>query len=351
MSQLPRRSKGILLGLRDPLPWPEDRPFRILSIDGGGIRGILPATMLSEIEVRYLNGRCVGDYFDMITGTSTGGIIALGLSVGKTAKTILDLYIEYGSKVFPPARYNIFNIRKAWRWIQGAQHHRYDPTQLEGPLRGIFQSSKIGDAERRLCIPSFDGFTEVNVFKTPHHRDYKMDWKEDMVTVAMATAAAPTYFPVYKNGQRMFADGGVWANNPVMIGLVDALVCYQLQRRQVHILSLGTGDTEIKFSDGQILHGGLWDWKEIISSAMHLQSQNATGQAGLLIGRDQLIRLNAPPPTDGKKPIELDDYARASSELPGIAKNLIDDNGDVIRDRFLFAPADPYPAIYGPRAG
>lgn len=351
MSQPPRRSSGTLLGLREPLPWPEDKPFRILSIDGGGIRGILPATMLTELEARYLNGRCVGDYFDMITGTSTGGIIALGLSIGKTAKTILDLYNEHGDKIFPPARYNLLNLRKAWRWIQGAQHHRYDPTKLEGPLKHVFQSLKIGNAKRRLCIPSFDGFTEVNVFKTPHHGDYRMDWKEDMVTVAMATAAAPTYFPVYKSGQRMFADGGVWANNPAMIGLVDALACYRLQRRQVHILSLGTGDTEIKFNEGQILHGGLWDWKDIISSAMHLQSQNATGQAGLLIGRDQLIRLNAPPPPDGQKPIDLDDYARASAELPAIAKELIEENGNVIRDRFLFAPADPFPAFYGPRSG
>lgn len=350
MSQPARRSSGTLQGLRNPLPWPEGKPFRILSIDGGGIRGILPATILTELETRYLGGRCVGDYFDLITGTSTGGIISLGLSIGETANAILELYTKHGDKVFPPARFNLFNIRKAWRWIQGAQHHRYDPAQLECPLKRIFGSSKIGDAERRLCIPSFDGFTEVNVFKTPHHRDYKMDWKEEMVTVAMATAAAPTYFPVYKNGQRMFADGGVWANNPVMIGLVDALVCYQLQRRQVHILSLGTGDAEIQFSAGQILHGGLWDWAEIITSAMHLQSQNANGQAGLLIGRDQLIRLNAPPPLAGKKPIDLDDYARASAELPDIARKLIDDNGDAIRDRFLFAPADPYPAIYGPRA-
>jgi uncharacterized protein len=134
------------------------------------------------------------------------------------------------------------------------------------------------------------------------------------------------------------------------VALVDALVCYQLQRRQVHVLSLGTGDAETRFTEGQLLHGGIYEWKEIIMSAMHLQSQNATGQAGLLIGRDQLIRLNAPAPPSGKKPIDLDDYARASDELPSVAKKLIDDNGDIIRDRFLFAPADAYPAIYGPRA-
>jgi uncharacterized protein len=128
------------------------------------------------------------------------------------------------------------------------------------------------------------------------------------------------------------------------------LVCYKLQRRQVHILSLGTGDTEIKFTEAQLLHGGLFDWKEIIMSAMHLQSQNATGQAGLLIGRDQLIRLNAPQPPAGTKPIDLDDFARASTELPRIAKDLVDEFGEIVLNRFLFEPAEPYSAFYGSRA-
>jgi uncharacterized protein len=342
-----RRSSGTHQGLRKPLPWPEDKPFRILSIDGGGIRGILPAAILTELETRYLGGQCVGDYFDMIAGTSTGGIIALGLSVGKTAKTILNLYMERGPDVFPASRQN--RVAKAWRFIQNTQHHLYDADKLKGPLGNIFGSLTIGQSLRRLCIPTFDHFTEVNVFKTPHHPDYKIDWKEDMVTVAMATAAAPIYFPVYKSGQRMFADGGVWANNPVMIGLVDALACYEIQRRQVFILSLGTGDTEIAFTQGQILHGGFWHWYDIISSAMHLQSQNADGQAGLLVGRDQLFRLNAPRPASGKEPIELDDYARASAELPKIAAQLVDSNGHSIRDRFLSGPAEPFDAYYGPR--
>ncbi|SCB51243.1 Patatin-like phospholipase/acyl hydrolase [Bradyrhizobium shewense] len=285
----------------------------------------------------------------MIVGTSTGGIIALGLSIGKAASTILDLYMLNGSKVFPPTFWNFLKIRSAWRWTQAVQNHRYDPDILKALLDSVFGSLTVGNALRRLCIPSFDGFTEVNVFKTPHHKDYRLDWRESMLTVAMATAAAPTFFPVYRSGERMFADGGVWANNPVMIGLVDALVCYQLQRRQVHILSLGTGDTEMPFTKGQLLHGGLWDWKEIIMSAMHLQSQNAIGQAGLLIGRDQLMRVNAPPPTQKEKPIDLDDYVRASSELPTVASRLVDSFGDAIRDRFLFAPADPYQPFHGPR--
>ena len=329
------------------MPWPEGKPFRILSIDGGGIRGILPASILTKLEERYLPGKSVGDYFDLITGTSTGGIIALGLSIGLPARTILDIYIQHGAEVFPAFDFDPLKMRSGLRFIRGLRHHTYNPDKLLRQLEKVFGTTLLGDAKRRLCIPTFDGFTEVNIFKTPHHEDYKRDWREQMVTAAMATAAAPTYFPVYKDRGRFFADGGVWANNPLMIGLVDALACHQMERRQVHILSLGSGDTEISITDKQIKFGGLWHWREVISSAMHLQSQNAIGQAGLLIGRDQLLRLNAPPMP--QSPIALDDYSRASRELPPIAARLVDEQGDVIRDRFLFEPAVPYKAFYGSR--
>jgi patatin-like phospholipase/acyl hydrolase len=333
--------------LRKPLPWPDGKPFRILSIDGGGIRGILPASILTKLEERYLPGKSVGDYFDLITGTSTGGIIALALSLGLTARTILDIYMQHGAEVFPAVDFDPLKIRSGLRFIRGLRHHIYDPNKLLRQLEKVLGTTLLGDAKRRLCIPTFDGFSEVNIFKTPHHEDYKRDWREQMVTVAMATAAAPTYFPVYKDRGRFFADGGVWANNPVMIGLVDALACHQMERRQVHILSLGSGDTEISITDKQIKFGGLWYWREVIASAMHLQSQNANGQAGLLIGRDQLLRLNAPPMP--QSPIALDDYSRASRELPPIAARLVDEQGDVIRDRFLFEPTVPYKAFYGSR--
>src|SRR5215203_5392927 len=143
-----------------------------------------------------------------------------------------------------------------------------------------------------MCKNQLGAFkrTEVFIFKTPHHPDYKLDWRESMVTVAMATAAAPTYFPILRNRaprapgepvsalgapMRYFGDGGVWSNNPTMIALTDALTCYQIERRQVHILSLGTGDTEIRVTERQRRLGGLAHWAKIIDSAMHLQSQNA----------------------------------------------------------------------------
>lgn len=340
-----RRSDGTLPGLREQLSWPSERPFRILSIDGGGIRGIFPAAILAELEEQYLGGNCIGDQFDLIAGTSTGGIIALALSIGIPASVILNLYMKHGGEIFPE-RSNIWGLRSA-RFLWELGHYRYRREPLEKLLAGIFVDRIFGEARRRLCIPAFDGFTEVHVFKTPHHPDFKKDWSEKMLTVALATAAAPTFFPVYADSARHFGDGGVWANNPSMIGLVDALSCYGINRRDVHIISLGCGDCDLKMTKNQIARGGIWHWKNIISSAMHLQSQNATGQAGLLVGRDQLIRLNAVMPINDA--IEMDDYRRAHDELPDIAVRQVAEFGELIRAKFLWGAADPYQAFYGPR--
>src|SRR6185437_143558 len=96
------RSAGSRTTRRVPLAWDEGRDFRILAIDGGGIRGIFPAAVLAGLEERYLGGQSIAGYFDLIAGTSTGGIIALGLAAGLTAANLRQLYVERGSSIFPP---------------------------------------------------------------------------------------------------------------------------------------------------------------------------------------------------------------------------------------------------------
>ena len=94
--------------------------------------------------------------------------------------------------------------------------HGYDGEALERVLREYLGETLLGESKVRLCIPSFEGeHSEVFVFKTPHHRDFKMDWRESMVKVAISTSAAPTYFRPLDDGGYRFVDGGVWANNPV----------------------------------------------------------------------------------------------------------------------------------------
>src|SRR5687768_16727007 len=96
-----KRSDGALKERRKPLPWSRDRDFRILSIDGGGIKGIFPASVLAGIEERFLGGRSIARHFDLVAGTSTGGIIALGLAAGLNARAIANLYIDRGAAIFP----------------------------------------------------------------------------------------------------------------------------------------------------------------------------------------------------------------------------------------------------------
>lgn len=342
------RSEGTRSDRRYQQPWHENE-FRILSIDGGGIRGILPATLLAKCEEQFLGGGSAGRYFDMIAGTSTGGIIALGLGAGLRAYEILELYVDHGSTIFPPPP----NLSGAREWIasglrfaRDVRKVRYDPAALRTLLHEAFGDRVYGDTKRRLVIPTFDAHTKVNVLKTPHHPDFRKDWREKMIDVALATSAAPTFFPPHRIGTQIYADGGVWANNPVMLALVDALTCYDIDRHSIRILSLGCGSGEIRMTEKQVRRGGQWDWRMLVATAMDLSAQNANGQAGLLIGRERLLRIDKP---DQVHPVALDDYEGAMQVLPEVANELFDCHRSELLT-FFDAERPAFQAHYGPRA-
>ena len=336
-----RRSSGALKRRRERLPWSGDREFRILSIDGGGIRGVFPAAVLAGLEQRYLDGQSLARYFDLITGTSTGGIIALGLGAGLRAADISRIYIERGGEIFPPGRDGALCLSQhVGNWVTHLFRYRYDRAALDALLMEVLGERKFGESLTRLCIPSFDGHHgEVYIFKTPHHPDFKLDGAENMTKVAAATAAAPTFFRPLEDGGYAFVDGGVWANNPVMLGLVDALSCFEVTRHQVSVLSLGCGTKSCSLNSAQMMGGGLLAWRGIMETAMSLQSQNALGQAGLLIGAERLMRLDVPM---AGRPIELDDWKRSVAELVPAAEQVLEDQGCGVAEMFLSAPTEPY---------
>ncbi len=147
-----RRSDGTRQTLRPVQPWPAEKPFKILSIDGGGILGILPCMVLAEVEKRFLGGEPIGQHSDMIVGTSTGGIIVLGLGQGKSAQEISKLYIERGRFIFPGNRIT--------RWLRGFAGWVFTPysrASLENELRREFGDGLFGSSSIPTCIPSFDG--------------------------------------------------------------------------------------------------------------------------------------------------------------------------------------------------
>ena len=139
-------------------------------MDGGGIKGIFPAAVLAFLEREHLQGRSIGDYFDLIAGTSTGGILALGLGVGLTAGDLLQMYLDEGHKVFPPRRRGLTG--KAKRLVSA----RYDRRPLDRLLVQRLGDKTLRESKYRLLIPSTEGRNgEVYVFKTPHHPGYTLD--------------------------------------------------------------------------------------------------------------------------------------------------------------------------------
>jgi len=331
MNHVPtRRSDGTIQHIREKLPWPKDRLFRILSIDGGGIKGVFPAAYLAEIEKRFLDGRSIADHFDMIAGTSTGGIIALALAHGMTAQQALQIYVERGDRIFPTL--------KGWRrWVRGLRwlfKPKHDQAALQAELEGVFGDALLNDACKRLVIPSFEGrYGEPFLYKTPHHPDYQNDRHKTFAQVALHTTAAPSYYPGVDHDGYVMIDGGVWANNPVMNALVDALACYDVPRENVRILSLGTGDATFSV-DERARNGGArhWAFMRAFNAASRAQSKNVLGQAYLLIGKSNVVRID-PPESD--RPIALDDVPRSLRELPLVARSLAESSGHHIEGVFL----------------
>ena len=334
MSPEPRSARA-LARRRTPVEWPEDQEFRILSIDGGGIRGIFPAAVLAEMERRFLGGDSVARYFDLITGTSTGGIIAIGLGAGIPAAKILRFYMEDGRDVFPP-RGAASGLWRARRLVV----HMYDRQRLRERLCSQLGSGLLRDSTSRLCIPSCDGtHGDVWVYKTPHHPDYRMDGSRPMVDVALATSAAPTYFRPMEDGGYRLLDGGLWAGNPIVVGLVEALTAFSVPRGRIRILSLGCGSEPYRVGRWKLHFGGLFSWSDIVEGAMRYQSLSALGQAQLLVGADRIDRIE--PHLPGPR-IALDDWPRAAAELPSAAVTVVEGERGTVLSSYLDRPAAPY---------
>lgn len=196
------------------------KPFKILSIDGGGIKGLYSSTILEHLEKKY---NCsLSDYFDLLCGTSTGGLIALGLSLKIPATEISKIYIDNGQVIFPKTS-RIGGIIKQAFW-----KGKFKDQPLKNVLKDVFQERKIGESSNLLCIPSYS-YTDARpwIFKYDHKEGpLDRDNKALYTDVALATSAAPTYFPLAEipyYDSKQFVDGGVWANNPSLVGLVEAL--------------------------------------------------------------------------------------------------------------------------------
>jgi uncharacterized protein len=312
---------------RDRLPWPTDKPYRILSLDGGGIRGVYAASILADIEAAITGGEPIADYFDAIAGTSTGGIIALGLGLKKPAAVIKRLYVENGNRVFP----EFWSRHPRLKFARQLFRVLHDYRVLESLLYETFGDARLGDSFTRLVIPAFLGpQTQIAVLKTDHHPDFQKDHLMATWEAARATSAAPAFFQGHGGDDYVFLDGGVWANNPIMAVVIDALSAYDITREQIEIFSIGTGNPPYEISKFAV-RGGFFQWLEIIKGAMFLTTDNAQAQATLLLGPEKILRLE---PEAEAAAIELDDWTTAVAQLPPLAKSDLAANRDRISEFF-----------------
>lgn len=258
---------------------------KILSIDGGGIKGVCPAAFLATLEDAI--GDRIANYFDLIVGTSTGGIIAIGLGLGLSAAEILKFYEQYGPQ--------IFRQRALLSRLRHLVFAKYTDTVLRQALESTFGDCKLGDSNQRLVIPSLNLDTgEAYLYKTAHHHRLERDYKESVVAIALATSAAPTYFPTHKSETGLaFVDGGLWANNPASVAAIEAITTLNWKSEEIQILSLGCSTTpayvglERRFSLGQ----SYWAAKAI-ELMMAGQSSSSLGTAKLLVGEENVVRIS-----------------------------------------------------------
>ena len=326
-----------------------DSPIRrILSIDGGGIKGTCPAAFLASLEEDL--DKPIGHYFDLIAGTSTGGILAIGLALGLPAKELLKLYVDKGPEIFGQSGHP--NKLAAWvadkwasckHWVQP----KHDVERLEKVLRSVLKNKKIDDAKTRLLIPSWDvDQNSVYIYKTAHHARLTKDYKHSAVEAALATAAAPSFFKRHRTVDQIgLIDGGVWANNPTGIAAIEAVTLLNWQANQLRILSLGCVDEVYMLPESPGKLGLGWKGRAI-SLFMDGQSNGAMGIAKLITdhphSRNAIFRYAPKAPTNF---FALDDTSKID-RLKGLGSSMARKATPELNKIFFHKPAEPFTPVH-----
>lgn len=258
--------------------------FRILSIDGGGVRGIVPAHFLALLTSNVTPK--LWQTFDLIVGTSTGAIIAAAAACDLPMTTVVELYEKYASTIFAKRPMAFGGV------LQSA--HSTEP--LKTLLHKIFEGKTMAAAKTRLVLPATD-ISNGNVFviKSPYLSSFVRDRDIPLASAVVASCAAPSYFDPVKVNEYLLADGGLWANNPSLVAYTEAIGKLRIPATDVRILSLGTGLGHQFYDIGKPPRAwGLatgWQSTRLIDVIFNLQSRAASNTTQLLLG-DQYYRVS-----------------------------------------------------------
>lgn len=233
---------------------------RVLAMCGGGVRGLYSITLLSKWERRLAdktgqNDLNIASYFDLLAGTSIGGILALGLASGKNARYLAELLNTHRKEIFPKKR-EWFGLPLLWA-------AKYEATPLKDLLEQEFGLRTMGELTSRCIIPAVNISTgQPLMFKTGHLDEYVRDPLVKVSDVALATSAAPTYFPPHKcqspDLNAYMCDGGLIANSPALIAFHEAVHKLGWQQESVHVLGIDALNAPSTIDHGTIGKAGYW---------------------------------------------------------------------------------------------
>ncbi|MBR8839602.1 MAG: patatin-like phospholipase family protein [Stigonema ocellatum SAG 48.90 = DSM 106950] len=284
-----------------------DSKYKILAIDGGGIRGIIPAIVLAEIEKR--TQKQIFSLFDLIAGTSSGGILALGLTKPRldlvvsdtppvaqySAEELLQIYVEYGAEIF----YEPF-----WEKVLGQLEDifvqpKYSSEGREEVIRQYFGDAPLENNLKEVFVTSYDIEQRIPIFFTNKLEKQQTESKKfrklcqgfSLTEAALATTATPTYFAPYRvassdntNGFYTLVDGGVVANNPANLAILEAQISRQEQKEVLNIedilvVSLGTGSLTSVYPYDEVKKWGLLQWaKPLLNIVFDGSSEVVAGE-------------------------------------------------------------------------
>jgi len=234
--------------------------MRILAIDGGGIRGVYPAAFLAALEK---NGIKLGECFDMVAGTSTGSIVALALAYEKSMAEVSELYCKHAKTIFP----QIF----PFKFLPPVFRAKYGHNNLTYHLRLIFgDTARFMRPRCEVRVQAYDATSaSAKIFAAGPQRG-KQDLR--IWQVATASCSAPTYFPSFKIGKAVFVDGGIWANNPALVAVAEALKLNK-PLDSLKILSIGCGSAGAILRSDKPRKGFLDWWNHLVPVVFHSQSE------------------------------------------------------------------------------
>jgi len=302
------------------------RLFRILALDGGGLRGTFTAAVLAKWDdmIKSGGGNHIVQHFDLVAGTSTGAILAIGLGLGLSPAEMLTFYRQQGQKIFP-------KNRKLRHWLKS----KHESHTLRATLQSVFGDRKLSqDSCCRLVIPTVRAIHgEAEAIVTAHSPDRTAFASISAVDAALASSAAPTYFDEAIVGNAImverYLDGGIWANNPVLPAIAEAVRHLKIPLNRIDVLSVGTMGNETDFTES--LGKGKAGWAPTSADLFFSAQEHAAASlADSLLSPARHLRINQQTPSE----IKLDDV-EAIEDMAQRGSDVGKDSFISVRSRFL----------------